>query len=256
MVLNGGGDALLATIRLRERGKLDAIGGLPYLQELQDAVPSAENLDYYLPDLRDYFRRRQVINAATRLKLLAEDPSADSAVVLADTEAVLEALNRQADANALPEIISAKESIDRISGSGVFARDPDSLIAFTKHEEEGAFTVELTLRNLPPLDPFVVKWQWPLFRRADSLDPSRLKQAGGRPTKHKAGTLLECLGDQRLKSMVWRDLARDEFGIPNGRFFELLRELEQDGKVQKSALDGKWEQIQTSSGNSPRHNDE
>jgi AAA domain len=33
---------------------------------------------------------------------------------------------------------SAKESIDRISGSGVFARDPDSLIIFTKHEQENA----------------------------------------------------------------------------------------------------------------------
>ena len=31
---------------------------------------------------------------------------------------------------------AAKESIDRISGRGVFARDPDSLITFTKHEEE------------------------------------------------------------------------------------------------------------------------
>jgi hypothetical protein len=73
----------------------------------------------------------------------------------------------------------------------------------------------------------------------NSLDPSRLKQAGGRPTKHKAVTLIQCLGDQRLKSMEWRDLARDEHGIPNGRFFELLKELEQAGKVQKPALDGK-----------------
>jgi hypothetical protein len=107
----------------------------------------------------------------------------------------------------------------------------------------------MTLRNLPPVHPFVVEWQWPLFRRADSLDPSRLKQPGGRPTKHKAVTLIQCLGDQRLKSMEWRDLARDEHGIPNGRFFELLKELEQAGKVQKSALNGKWERIQKYSGN-------
>jgi hypothetical protein len=30
---------------------------------------------------------------------------------------------------------------------GTFARDPDSLITFTKHEEEGAFTVEMVLAN-------------------------------------------------------------------------------------------------------------
>jgi len=51
---------------------------------------------------------------------------------------------------------SAKESIDRISGSGVLARDPDSLITFTRHEEQDAFTVEMTLRNLAPVEPFVV----------------------------------------------------------------------------------------------------
>ena len=41
---------------------------------------------------------------------------------------------------------SAKGTIDRISGSGVFARDPDSLVVFTRHEEEGAFVVEM-VRN-------------------------------------------------------------------------------------------------------------
>ena len=55
LALNGGGDTLLATIRLRERGKLDAVGGLPYLQELENAVPSAENLDYYM-EWRDLAR--------------------------------------------------------------------------------------------------------------------------------------------------------------------------------------------------------
>jgi len=52
-----------------------------------------------------------------------------------------------------------KETIDRVSGSGVFARDPDSLINFTRHEKEDAFTVEAALRNFKPVEPFVVRWQ-------------------------------------------------------------------------------------------------
>jgi hypothetical protein len=59
---------------------------------------------------------------------------------------------------------------------GVLARDPDSLVIFTKHEEPGAFTVEMILRNLPPVHPFVVQWEYPQFVRKDGLDPSRLKQ--------------------------------------------------------------------------------
>lgn len=70
-----------------------------------------------------------------------------------------------------------KESIDRIGGSGVFARDPDSILTMTAHEEPEAFTVEATLRNFAPLDPFVVKWEWPLFTRDPELDPTQLKRA-------------------------------------------------------------------------------
>src|SRR5512141_962149 len=42
MANNGGGDIILATVLLREQGKLESIGGVGYLIELQDAVPSAE----------------------------------------------------------------------------------------------------------------------------------------------------------------------------------------------------------------------
>jgi replicative DNA helicase len=41
---NGGGDSLVAMMKLRESGMLDQIGGAAYILELQDAVPSAENL--------------------------------------------------------------------------------------------------------------------------------------------------------------------------------------------------------------------
>src|SRR5262249_28155954 len=74
---------------------------------------------------------------------------------------------------------AAKESSDRISGSGVFARDPDSILVMTAHEKERCFTVEATLRNFKPIEPFVVRWDYPLMRRDDSLDPRRLKQAKG-----------------------------------------------------------------------------
>jgi RecA-family ATPase len=59
---------------------------------------------------------------------------------------------------------SLKETIDRISGSGVFARDPDTILNFTKHQEKDAFTVEATLRNFKAVEPFVVRWQYPLIR--------------------------------------------------------------------------------------------
>ena len=53
---------------------------------------------------------------------------------------------------------AGKESIDRIGGSGVFARDPDVILTMTPHEEDDAHVIDLTLRALPPVKPFVVRW--------------------------------------------------------------------------------------------------
>lgn len=82
---------------------------------------------------------------------------------------------------------AAKDAIDRVSGSGVFARDPDSLLNFTSHKESDCYTVEATLRNFPPLDPFVVRWGYPLFAREASLNPAELK----RPNKGRGDKAAE-----------------------------------------------------------------
>ena len=70
-----------------------------------------------------------------------------------------------------------KEAMDRASGSGVFARDPDTMIILTSHLEPDAFTVDFVLRNFPPKPPFVVRREHPLMVRAADLDPEDLKQA-------------------------------------------------------------------------------
>jgi hypothetical protein len=138
---------------------------------------------------------------------------------------------------------ASKESIDRISGSGVFARDPDSLLIFTKHETEDAFTVEATLRNFEPLVPFVVRWKYPLMVPDNNLDPSRLKQVKGRPKTHAETQLLEALNGDRLTTTEWQSEAEDEYGISRTTFFELKKSLEISGKVRKSKIDEKWEAI-------------
>jgi hypothetical protein len=144
---------------------------------------------------------------------------------------------------------AGKESLDRISGSGVFARDPDSVVTFTRHEEEGAFTVEMTLRNLLPTDPFVVRWEFPLFKREGGLDPSRLKQNPGRPPTHTVETLYACLGDDRLTTTEWKDRADVQKGVSKSRFYVLLNEVIEEKKASKSPIDDKWELLKPKSRN-------
>jgi hypothetical protein len=135
---------------------------------------------------------------------------------------------------------AGKESIDRISGSGVFARDPDSLLIFTRHEEADAFTVESTLRNFAPVDPFVVRWCYPTMQRDTALDPAKLKQPGGRKQEHTAAELLAVLPAGGLTNQEWIQAAKSENGITERTFYRLRAELEKSAKVLKSATNGKW----------------
>lgn len=135
---------------------------------------------------------------------------------------------------------SQKDSIDRISGSGVFARDPDSIIPFTKHEEEGSFVVEPTLRNLPPIQPFVVTWNFPLFEQDQALDPSKLKTGPGRPKEHSATTILDLLNDGPLTLQNWQENAEKMHGISRATFYRLKTELKQNDLIMFQRSSETW----------------
>jgi RecA-family ATPase len=81
---------------------------------------------------------------------------------------------------------AGKESIDRIGGSGVFARDPDVILTMTPHEEDEAHVIDLTLRALPPVPPFVVRWNESIFITDREADPAKLKAPQGNPKSEKA----------------------------------------------------------------------
>lgn len=133
---------------------------------------------------------------------------------------------------------SGKESLDRISGSGVFARDPDAILTMTRHEMPNCFTIEATLRNFPPMAPFVVEWCHPLMTREETLDPSDLKVAG-KPFGKRFTTnhLLEVLGNESLSYGEFRRRCMDKSngpGMSEGTFKNLRKELEESGKIKKN----------------------
>jgi hypothetical protein len=75
---------------------------------------------------------------------------------------------------------TAKNAMDRMSGAGAWARDPDSIVVLTPHEEENCFTVTSILRNLPQQPEFVLTWDYPLMRVAKDLNPEALRRTQGR----------------------------------------------------------------------------
>jgi hypothetical protein len=129
---------------------------------------------------------------------------------------------------------SGKEHIDRVSGSGVWSRDPDSIITATSHEMEGCFSVEMTLRNFPPPDPFVIRWEYPQMRRDDDLDPKALKQPrNGRTPEHSVSDILEHLSEPMTVS-TWQKACKSESGISEASFYRRFKEAKFSHEVEKS----------------------
>lgn len=67
--------------------------------------------------------------------------------------------------------LSDVSPIDRASGSGMLARDPDTIINISKLDDEelGADHAQLdvTVRNFPPLDPQIIRYQYPVWHTTD-----------------------------------------------------------------------------------------
>jgi replicative DNA helicase len=58
-------DVITLQQRLKDRQLLDQVGGITYLSQLQDAVPSAANLSYYIDYIREKYLLRKMIQTCT-----------------------------------------------------------------------------------------------------------------------------------------------------------------------------------------------
>ncbi len=128
---------------------------------------------------------------------------------------------------------SLTDHLDRASGAGMFARAVDTFMTLTPHNEEGCYTVETTCRSFAKPDKQVVRWEYPLWRIDENLDPEQLK----RPTSRIGATarfspegLVALLPAEGLHHNKWLKLAKDTLGIGKSRFNE-LRKIAQAKKL-------------------------
>lgn len=94
--------------------------------------------------------------------------------------------------------LSDAAAMDRMSGAGAFARDPDAIITMSDHEEPGCVSVEAIVRNFASPPRTVVQYQFPTFRDRADLDPSKIKgrKQGGNNKKGGPETVCEMLALQ------------------------------------------------------------
>lgn len=118
---------------------------------------------------------------------------------------------------------SSKNAIDRISGSGVHARDPDAILTATPHSVEGCFTLDATLRSFARVEPFAIRWDFPRMVKDETLNPCDLKQAtSGRPAEHSLKDVLCHVGAEPIASKEWKRLSKED-GVPERTFYRLRK---------------------------------
>lgn len=125
-----------------------------------------------------------------------------------------------------------KDPLDRISGSGVFARDPDTIMGLTAHEEKDCYTVHSALRNFAGMDPFVVEWDFPLFSLREDLDAKKLKRAG---QKISAGEILAEITSTGVDPRDFVPSMSSKHDVSDRTVYRLLKNLSDQRKIHKTA---------------------
>jgi hypothetical protein len=132
---------------------------------------------------------------------------------------------------------SSAQDGDRISGSGVFQRDPDSLVEFVDQEESdennNILSVRPRLREHIPFTPFCVEWDGKALFVRSNHDARKLKKTNGKPAT-PAEELLKGLSENGLTTTEWQKEMADEHGMSRAMFYRLKPILEASGKVKKS----------------------
>lgn len=134
---------------------------------------------------------------------------------------------------------SAKKAMDRMSGSGVFARDADTIVTLTEHQVEGCFVVETTQRNTVSPAPFVVEWEWPSMQLRTDLDPADLHD-GKRLNEHQTTDLIQSLlKSHPLTTSQWQSAAAEK-GVSRATFYRKLALLKESGEVRQDEGTRAW----------------
>lgn len=130
---------------------------------------------------------------------------------------------------------SRKEAIDRVSGSGVWARDPDALLMITRHkDDDNLFTASAILRNYPPVGEFVLRWEAPIMRRCEDIAPQQLR-SHLRTAKFPPERVLAVLtkaGAGGLPTVEWQTACENELGMPASTFYTKMKSLLISGEIE------------------------
>ena len=107
-------DVITLQQRLKDKQLLEQVGGIAYLAQLQDAVPSAANLSYYLDIVREKFLLRKMIQTCTDVVGRVYDYEGEVDALLDEVE---RDVLRISESRAQGDVLTTKELVNKAIGT-------------------------------------------------------------------------------------------------------------------------------------------
>ena len=107
-------DVITLQQQLKDKQLLEQIGGIAYLAQLQDAVPSAANLSYYLEIVREKFLLRKMIATCTDVVGRVYDYEGEVDALLDEVESDILRIN---ESRAQSGVVTIKELVGKAIGT-------------------------------------------------------------------------------------------------------------------------------------------
>jgi replicative DNA helicase len=107
-------DVITVQQKLKDKQLLDQIGGIAYLSQLQDSVPSAANLSYYLEIVREKFLLRKMIRTCTEVVGRVYDYEGEVDALLDEVE---RDVLRISESRAQASVLGVKDLVNKAIGT-------------------------------------------------------------------------------------------------------------------------------------------
>lgn len=144
---------------------------------------------------------------------------------------------------------SEKDPLDAIRGSSAKGGDVDAAMILRKHEVDGCFRVDMIHRELPPVDPFCIGWNYPLMELRPDLNADAMRKAkGGRKRAHNPGDLLAAIMVNTAENPVSITAWAETVGVARTTLVEYLPEMRRMAWIQTVGEGGSARQAITPEG--------
>jgi replicative DNA helicase len=107
-------DVITVQQKLKDAQLLEQIGGIAYLSQLQDAVPSAANLSYYLEIVREKYLLRKMISTCTEVVGRVYDYEGDVDALMDEVE---RDVLRISESRAQGDVLTTKDLVNKAIGT-------------------------------------------------------------------------------------------------------------------------------------------